>query len=761
MRTIVYSVKVNTEGAKKGGKDMQITMRTMQSDAGKASDSMKLLGDTIAKEYGATIKVATDNTRTAKAAIRDASNEANRSAKNYKLLANEYDHLASRIGKSADEQEVLNAVFRLGAGATDAQKRNVEQLVRTYQAQRNEINKTQGSFRGMRGQMQNFGYQMQDVAVQVQMGTNAMTIFSQQGSQLAAGFGPTGALIGAGIAFAGMLGSLLIPKVLDAGKNVEELTDKLKELAKASGLTKEQAEVLVAGQRKLIKEYTKEHNELAKKARTMGHLNETYDQYAKRVTDTARITSRANGGMSSSISNIALSEKAWIKEQEKSKLAQTTRIAQMQTLRTKIAESKDAMVLFNSAIGSEGTDKLKKYRDENRKIIEGLQKQLETTVLTKSEILEREKATTLATLADQKAGVEVKSLASDTYDLLIAEAKRIEAEKELAKALALKAKADAEAEKQAKTALAIEKSRMALLASLDIGDTSALRAKYKEESKLLGDNLKAQKALREQYDKDVISAQGTNWEKYLVNLEGQLKSTDEIMINSLDRFTAGFGDAFANAVFESESLGDAMSNIFKDVSRNMVAFFAEWAAQELTMWALKKLIGTATGTSQGIAMTSTAEASSLMASLNAFAATAAIPIVGPLLAPGAAAAALAATQPMVAAISGLSFAGAFDKGGVIPQNSLGIVSEYGDELVNGVLVRGKAGGTRVTGREDTARMMGGNTSNSITINSSGNASPEAIARALTRALKKTNKQLDTAIYDSTNRGGSNRGKRYA
>ena len=56
------------------------------------------------------------------------------------------------------------------------------------------------------------------------------------------------------------------------------------------------------------------------------------------------------------------------------------------------------------------------------------------------------------------------------------------------------------------------------------------------------------------------------------------------------------------------------------------------------------------------------------------------------------------------AIMGTTFAGTFDNGGTIPAGQSGIVSEYGDELVNGVLVKGPA---RVTSREDTAKMMNG------------------------------------------------------
>jgi hypothetical protein len=50
-------------------------------------------------------------------------------------------------------------------------------------------------------------------------------------------------------------------------------------------------------------------------------------------------------------------------------------------------------------------------------------------------------------------------------------------------------------------------------------------------------------------------------------------------------------------------------------------------------------------------------ASQQMAALNAYASTAAIPIVGPAMAPAASAAALAATSPMVGAVSSLALAG--------------------------------------------------------------------------------------------------------
>jgi len=47
-----------------------------------------------------------------------------------------------------------------------------------------------------KGKVQNFGYQIQDMAIQFQMGTNAATVFAQQGSQIFSIFGPVGAVLG-------------------------------------------------------------------------------------------------------------------------------------------------------------------------------------------------------------------------------------------------------------------------------------------------------------------------------------------------------------------------------------------------------------------------------------------------------------------------------------------------------------------------------------------------------------------------------------
>ena len=88
---------------------------------------------------------------------------------------------------------------------------------------------------------------------------------------------------------------------------------------------------------------------------------------------------------------------------------------------------------------------------------------------------------------------------------------------------------------------------------------------------------------------------------------------------------------------------------------------------------------------------------------SAYASLAPISIVGPALGAAAAGAAIAAGLANVAAISSTNYSGAYDQGGYIPAGKFGIVGEYGPELVDGPAV--------VTGRNETAKQMGGSSSN--------------------------------------------------
>ena len=81
---------------------------------------------------------------------------------------------------------------------------------------------------------QQAGYQIGDLAVQIQSGTNAAVALGQQGSQLLGFFGPTGAIAGAALAIGtGLIAPLLKSKdtARDLSEELEELEDSLNKVA--------------------------------------------------------------------------------------------------------------------------------------------------------------------------------------------------------------------------------------------------------------------------------------------------------------------------------------------------------------------------------------------------------------------------------------------------------------------------------------------------------------------------------------------------
>lgn len=137
---------------------------------------------------------------------------------------------AATYGMTRDQIEI----YRLEqANATKEQVKAVQ----TAQLQRTDAIKNQKAMQGvtkhlrfMRGGFGQVGYQIQDMAVQAQMGTNSMIILGQQGSQVASLFGPGGAMIGAVLAVVAALSTVLIPNLFGASKAMKKVEDSQKDL---------------------------------------------------------------------------------------------------------------------------------------------------------------------------------------------------------------------------------------------------------------------------------------------------------------------------------------------------------------------------------------------------------------------------------------------------------------------------------------------------------------------------------------------------
>lgn len=170
-------------------------------------------------------------------------------------------------------------------------------------------------------------------------------------------------------------------------------------------------------------------------------------------------------------------------------------------------------------------------------------------------------------------------------------------------------------------------------------------------------------ALRNYYDKQ--DALRDNWQAgaltSLANFADEASNYNQTAANSasmlLNQTTSSMADAFTGIITQTQSVGDAFKDMFAGMGEAVIQTLTQMAAQWLVYQAVQLMVGKGTQASAAAAMTSNATASALMAQLNAYASTAAIPIVGPALAPGAMAAAAAVTSPMVAAISAASLMG--------------------------------------------------------------------------------------------------------
>lgn len=200
----------------------------------------------VAKDKASqTIKTIDKNIDRLTKTLQDEAMKVKLSAKQYdiyrvqqELAAKGQKHLIVEKSKLvAKYHDEINAARR----AAKINKAHAEALVmnakRTHDVAK-ASGRLNGQLRFMRGGFGQVGHQIQDVAVQLQMGQNAMLVFGQQGSQIASLFGPGGALIGAILAVGAAVGTALAPalfksnkELVDLANNAEDLIDKYPKLS--------------------------------------------------------------------------------------------------------------------------------------------------------------------------------------------------------------------------------------------------------------------------------------------------------------------------------------------------------------------------------------------------------------------------------------------------------------------------------------------------------------------------------------------------
>ena len=149
------------------------------------------------------------------------------------------------------------------------------------------------NLRFMRGGLGQVGHQIQDISVQMQMGTDGMIVLGQQGSQIASLFGPGGALFGAFLAISAAAAGPLYSAITGTTTVLSDLAEEAKG---ASGAFNElnrleqqmRKQEVGAAARKQLDELATQREKLAdatKRHENAMHLLNFRQRNGKRITE--------------------------------------------------------------------------------------------------------------------------------------------------------------------------------------------------------------------------------------------------------------------------------------------------------------------------------------------------------------------------------------------------------------------------------------------------------------------------------------------
>lgn len=159
----------------------------------------------------------------------------------------------------------------------------------------------------------------------------------------------------------------------------------------------------------------------------------------------------------------------------------------------------------------------------------------------------------------------------------------------------------------------------------------------KELEDLYQAELKKRKA-SESFDVSI----GAHFQELMDNRKTEAQQTAEHIISVYQTATDGLSGLFADVLVQGASARKGLANLLRQMGMSMIKHWAKMRIQK----AIQDRLGHSGYVSQVV---SQAAAQSNLAALNALASTAAIPVVGPLMAPAAAAAMMATAAPFAAA----------------------------------------------------------------------------------------------------------------
>lgn len=746
LRVYGFSIQVqNQDGVTK--------VKQFRRAVSNVDDTVEMLNSTL----GDNVKVTAQVTQSEKEAVAQArmlTTQYEKQRRKTRQVVEQYTRLNQTIEQYGNDAETVNAITRLGSNATEEQKREVAELVAEYQRLRNAGDANRTSFRNLRGVTQNLSWQLQDVVVQAQMGTNWFTIISQQGSQAAASFGAWGAAVGAAVAIVGAGIPVLINYFDDttsSTQDLEEATKSLNEVLDTSGYT-------VTGVADRLYELYKVDSQLAR-LKMVGALRsaqsalQDYNEEIKEtVGDTLSEVRRMQATLNSSFDVDSLLPQNRFAYQNYLERTEEQLNSQAESLGVNRDQLNQLASAYDSFISSGDVSELTQQFFELSKNTSNLTPEFSKLVsryaelaakseLTKSQMKELNAVLSGGKSITESHGGAVESL-TERYQRLRRQLTMTDRQIAIDNFLRLEA-ANLSKEES-------ETTLVALKAYLDEKDAIESRNNaIKEARELDEDRIKQREELLKpiqsgidtSLDAGPVETENEKFKKNMDTLRNLVRDTKQYEYSERARLNrlieeeeTRHQEALLKAKVQQASNAmtaiNGMANMMQttvdlvvDGTEQVKNATAEMSDSQKAMFLIMQTVSAATAIVNGISMGMKLADSAALYDWTGISSMSWI----------ATGAAIGAAQ--AGAIMGTTIAGAFDEGGNIPANQMGIVSEYGDELVNGVLVKGPA---RVTSREDTAKMMnggGGGMTINQTLNISGSGD-QALASATKRAARE-------------------------
>lgn len=585
--------------------------------------------------------------------------------------------------------DVVNAFGQKNVKATEQLKAlNAEMKAANIQSQilqgrqnilNANLNKTTKGIRMQKGGLSNLSYQLQDVAVQAQMGTDAFIILGQQAPQALGSFGPGGAVLGAIVAVGAALLGVATNALTSAGA-MDEFIKKLKELE-----DEELADLEGQQQATAIKELTNEiasyDRQLAKVADTNAELLEKEQKLIK-ARDEAR-------------------EKGFAGAVESARLAKVREELESNAIATQtLTKAKEGLIEKQKLVSKES--------NINQETIDGDIKSLEelATATGKSgvELAIYTKEQGLARLATQGATEAELARAAAAYDSVIAFARQTEQEQKATQATKDKAKAD-------RDAAAAERERNSAIQTAT-GASPALAIGFENQS--------SQQELQAVYDAGIISEQEFLAQKLALNQQYEMEmaalseerfrresEANAFLLDSLDALGSAGTNAMSGLLSGTMDATEAVQSLANTILNQAIGALVQMGIEQVK----NQLIGQSGAAAA--AATSAATGTAIAAAYATPAALVSLASFGANAAP--AAAALTSTTALA---SGLAIGGR-ESGGAMTGGGLYNVGEQNKPEVyqtgRGMLMQVPGDGGRMFNQNQLDQIGGGNGAFNITV----------------------------------------------